>query len=272
MPHQATNNVRILPGTVRAPVFDRHQFFGTSEYYGKAHGSLLSGWMNYNYTACCWFPTSSNILILPSQFWQSSLKVADCTVQSAEYWCFYGTHLYTWVESSNVDKLSCWRTNVPGIDVKMNPQPFDPESKVQSNIPRHFHMRWWKTKAYWCRQYLFSLPCLCSPPQVGWKSRLRRRRSTAAGCGRYGHKGGARLDLQGWGRAGHCCTTGAPVAQRCNMKMLIIKVDEEKWKVQMNGNISFIYDRFSRPFSSPLHSISSIFNSISSGEAYCVQI
>ena len=26
--------------------------------------------MNYNYTACCWFPTSSNILILPSQFWQ----------------------------------------------------------------------------------------------------------------------------------------------------------------------------------------------------------
>ena len=45
-------------------------FSGTSEHYGKAHGSLLSGWMNYNYTACCWFPTSSNILILPSQFWQ----------------------------------------------------------------------------------------------------------------------------------------------------------------------------------------------------------
>ena len=56
--------------TVRAPVFARHQFFGTSEHYGEAHGSLLSGWMNYNYTACCWFPTSSNILILPSQFWQ----------------------------------------------------------------------------------------------------------------------------------------------------------------------------------------------------------
>ena len=30
--------------------------------------------------------------------------------------------------------------------------------------------------------------------------------------------------------------------------------------------------RFSRPFLSPLHSISSIFNSISSGEAYCVRI
>ena len=52
--------------TVRAPVFDRHQFFGTSEHYGKAHGSLLSGWMNCNYTAYCWFPTSSNIWILPS--------------------------------------------------------------------------------------------------------------------------------------------------------------------------------------------------------------
>ena len=27
-----------------------------------------------------------------------------------------GTHLYTWVESSNVDKVSCWRTKVPGMD------------------------------------------------------------------------------------------------------------------------------------------------------------
>ena len=25
-----------------APVFGRHHFFGTSEHYGKAHGSLLS--------------------------------------------------------------------------------------------------------------------------------------------------------------------------------------------------------------------------------------
>ena len=57
-------------GTVRAPVFDRYQFFGTSEHYGKAHGNLLSGWMNYYCTACYWFPTSNNILILPSQFWQ----------------------------------------------------------------------------------------------------------------------------------------------------------------------------------------------------------
>ena len=31
----------------------------------------LDEWITlYNYTACCWFPTSSNILILPSQFWQ----------------------------------------------------------------------------------------------------------------------------------------------------------------------------------------------------------
>ena len=57
-------------GTVRAPVIGRHQFFGTSEHYGRAHGSLLSGWINYNYTVCRWFPTSSNILILLSQFWQ----------------------------------------------------------------------------------------------------------------------------------------------------------------------------------------------------------
>ena len=49
----------------QAPVFG-----AASEHCGKTHGSLLSGWMNYNYTACCWFPMSSNILILPSQFWQ----------------------------------------------------------------------------------------------------------------------------------------------------------------------------------------------------------
>ena len=60
----------VTVSTVRAPVFDRHQFFGTSEHYGKNHGSLLTLWMNYNYTACCWFPASSNILILPSLFWQ----------------------------------------------------------------------------------------------------------------------------------------------------------------------------------------------------------
>ena len=59
--------------TVRAPVFDRHQFFGTSEHYGKTHGSLSknSGWMNIiTLHACCWFPASGSILILPSQFWQ----------------------------------------------------------------------------------------------------------------------------------------------------------------------------------------------------------
>ena len=78
--------------TVRAPVFDRHQFFGNSEHYEKAHGSLLSGWMNYNYAACCWFPTSSNILILPSQFWQIRFKSywLHQSVQSVEYWCAYG--------------------------------------------------------------------------------------------------------------------------------------------------------------------------------------
>ena len=61
----------ITISTVRASViFGRHQFFGTSEHYRKAHGSLLSGWMNYNYSACCQFPTSSNISKHPSQFWQ----------------------------------------------------------------------------------------------------------------------------------------------------------------------------------------------------------
>ena len=90
--------------TVRAPVFGRHQFFGTSEHYGKAHGSLLSGWMNYNYTACCWFPTSSNILILPSQFWQIGfescwLHCSKCQILVLLRYAFlsrkYAPHKYT---------------------------------------------------------------------------------------------------------------------------------------------------------------------------------
>ena len=47
--------------------------------------------MNYNYNACCWFPTSSSD--------KSGLKVTDCTVQSAEYWCFYGTSFWSWTDS-----------------------------------------------------------------------------------------------------------------------------------------------------------------------------
>ena len=77
----------------QAPVFRHLRAFG------KAHGSLLSGWMNYNYTACCWFPTSSNILILPDHSSdKSALKVTDCIVQSAEYWCSYDTHFTLWTK------------------------------------------------------------------------------------------------------------------------------------------------------------------------------
>ena len=79
--------------TVRAPVFGRHQFFGTSEHYGKAHGILLYGWMNYNYTACCWFSTSSNILILPSQFWQIRFESCWLHCSKCRILVRYGTHL-----------------------------------------------------------------------------------------------------------------------------------------------------------------------------------
>ena len=78
--------------TVRAPVFGRHQFFGTSEHYGKAHGSLLSGWMNYNYTAhVAGFLHPAIFEYFHHSSDKSGLKVTDCTVQSAEYWCSYGT-------------------------------------------------------------------------------------------------------------------------------------------------------------------------------------
>ena len=53
-----------------------------------------------------------------------------------------GTHLYTWVESSNVDKVSFWRTKSARHWRESNPEPFDPESRVQSNIPRHLREQW----------------------------------------------------------------------------------------------------------------------------------
>ena len=48
-----------------------------------------------------------------------------------------GTHYTPGVESSNVDKVSCWRTKSARHWRESNPEPFDPESRVQSNIPRH---------------------------------------------------------------------------------------------------------------------------------------
>ena len=48
-----------------------------------------------------------------------------------------GTHLYTWVESG---KVSCWRTKSGRHWRESNPEPFDPESRVQSNIPWHLHV------------------------------------------------------------------------------------------------------------------------------------
>ena len=52
-----------------------------------------------------------------------------------------GTHLYTWVESSNVDKVSCWRTKVPGIDGNRTRNPLiQSQLTFQSNKPRHLHV------------------------------------------------------------------------------------------------------------------------------------
>ena len=83
------------PSIRRDPVFGGTQYskgtrirrdpvFGTSKHYRKTHGSLLSGWMNCNYTACCWLPTSSNVLILPSQFWQ--IRFESYWLHCSECW------------------------------------------------------------------------------------------------------------------------------------------------------------------------------------------
>ena len=110
-----------LTSTVRAPVFGRHQFFGTSKHYGKAHGSLLFRWMNYDYTACCWFPTSSNILILPSQFWQIRfescwLHCSKCRILELLRYYDIGGNNFEYFLYTCVTSLSYWFNLLPFSD------------------------------------------------------------------------------------------------------------------------------------------------------------
>ena len=54
-----------------------------------------------------------------------------------------GTNFIHMGECSNVDKVSCWGTKVPGIDGNRTRNPLIPESRVQSNIPRYLHVKVW---------------------------------------------------------------------------------------------------------------------------------
>ena len=90
--------------------------FGTSEHYGKTHGSLWTGRINYNYTACCWFPTSSNILIFPSQFWQIGfesywLHCSKCRILVLlRYLCVHMQ--YAWTSSICIALSLCQKSNL----------------------------------------------------------------------------------------------------------------------------------------------------------------
>ena len=77
-----------------------------------------------------------------------------------------GTHLYTWVESSNVDKVSCWRTKSARHWRESHPQPFDPESRVHSNIPRHLHN---VIESNWAYYFIISFVIFCL---VHWLQKL----------------------------------------------------------------------------------------------------
>ena len=61
--------------------------FGTWKHCRKAYRSLFSGQMIPNYTIYCWPTTSSDILIVDHKYDTGGLKVIDCIVLSAEYWC-----------------------------------------------------------------------------------------------------------------------------------------------------------------------------------------
>ena len=67
--------------------------------------------MNYNYTACCWFPTSSNILILPLQFWQ--IRFESYWLHWSKCWILVLLR-YTWVN------WSFW--SWPKLQIKTNKQ------------------------------------------------------------------------------------------------------------------------------------------------------
>ena len=140
--------------TVRALIFGRHQFFGTSEHSGKAHGSLLSGWMNY---ACCWFSTSRNILILPSQFWQ--IRFESCWLYSSK--CRILVVLrYMKNKQTNSELCVCsfvlWRGTIYYINgfIKF------PSSYIHCHIRGSIHsinkwrkenkcFQYWKTECFW---------------------------------------------------------------------------------------------------------------------------
>ena len=88
----------LIVSTVRAPVFDRHQFFGTSEHYRKAHAWKFIIWLNE-----LWLHMHVAGFLHPVIIWyfhqssdKSGLKVTNCTVQSAEYWCSYGRPFFFW--------------------------------------------------------------------------------------------------------------------------------------------------------------------------------
>ena len=88
MKYRKGNSIR------QAPVFRHLRAFRKSPW------KFIIWMMNYNYAACCWFPTSNNILILSSQFWQIRFESCWLHRQSAEYWCFYGREIQRKVKES----------------------------------------------------------------------------------------------------------------------------------------------------------------------------
>ena len=67
--------------------------FGTSKHYGKAHGSLLSGWMICSLHHISLATSHPALLIVDDNSVKGGLKVIDCIVLSAKYWCRNGNNM-----------------------------------------------------------------------------------------------------------------------------------------------------------------------------------
>ena len=85
------------------------------------------------------FCTQSALSPLPGEHSGQSpfYRRAQCQLNHNIVRILPGPHLTTWVESSNVDKVSCWRTKVYRATVGFEPGLSTRESSGHTTIPRH---------------------------------------------------------------------------------------------------------------------------------------
>ena len=104
-PYLIPNTRPVHKSSIRAPVFSRNQHSAPRSITEKLIQVLLFGWMICNNAICCWPYTSCTILIVFHNSVKGGLKVIDCIVLSAKYWCPYGIHIQVWTKIISMIRL-----------------------------------------------------------------------------------------------------------------------------------------------------------------------